>query len=57
MAVATGARAGRRLVVGLDSLRDAIATAEAIRTSLKTLVDDNERITSSSEHPPDVAAK
>ena len=56
--------AGRRLVVDLDSLRDSIATDvlrdipdDAIRTSLETLVDDKERIKSSSEHPGDVAAK
>jgi MarR family transcriptional regulator for hemolysin len=51
-------KAGRRLVDDLDSLRDAIATdvlrdipADAIRTSLDTLVDVKERIKSSSENP------
>jgi hypothetical protein len=55
---------GRRLVVDLDFLRNSIATDvlrdipdDAIRTSLETLVDDKERIKSSSEHPRDVAAK
>jgi len=57
-------KAGRQLVDDLDSLRDLIASdvlrdipADAIRTSLETLVDIKERIKSSNEHPSDVAAK
>ena len=57
-------RAGRQLVDDLDSLRDAIATdvlqdipADAIETSLKTLVDIKERIKGFGEHSGDVAAK
>jgi DNA-binding MarR family transcriptional regulator len=57
-------RAGRRLVDDLDTLRDSIATdvlrdipADAIRTSLDTLVDIKERIKSSNERAGDVAAK
>ena len=57
-------RAGRRPVDGLDTLRDSIATdvlrdipADAIRTSLDTLVDIKERIKSSNERAGDVAAK
>jgi MarR family transcriptional regulator, transcriptional regulator for hemolysin len=57
-------RAGRRLVDDLDSLRDAIALdvlrdvpADAIRTSLQTLVDVKERIKGSSEYRSDIVAK
>jgi DNA-binding MarR family transcriptional regulator len=57
-------RAGRRLVDDLDSLRDAIALdvlrdipADAIRTSLQTLVDVKERIKGSSEYRNDIVAK
>ena len=57
-------RSGRRLVDDLDGLRDAIATdvlrdipADAIRTSLETLVDIKDRIKSSSENPDSIAAK
>ncbi len=57
-------KTGRRLVDDLDSLRDAIATdvlrdipAEAIRTSLDTLVDIKDRIKGVSENPEDVVAK
>src|ERR1700709_2089215 len=56
-------RAGRQLVDDLDSLRDAIAiavlqeiSADAIETSLKTLVDVKERIKGFGEHAGDVAA-
>jgi MarR family transcriptional regulator, transcriptional regulator for hemolysin len=55
---------GRQLVDDLDSLRDAIASdvlrdvpAQAIRTSLDTLVSIKERIKSVSEHPTEIAAK
>jgi DNA-binding MarR family transcriptional regulator len=54
---------GRQLVDDLDSLRDAIATdvlrdvpAEAIETSLETLIDIKERIKGLAE-PRDIAAK
>jgi len=54
----------RSLVDDLDSLRDAIAVdvlrdipAEAIRTSLDTLVDIKDRIKGVSENPEDVVAK
>ena len=54
---------GRQLVDDLDSLRDAIATdvlrdvpAEAIETSLETLIDVKERIKGLAE-PRDIAAK
>jgi DNA-binding MarR family transcriptional regulator len=54
---------GRQLVDDLDSLRDAIATdvlrdvpAEAIETSLETLIDIKERIKGLAE-PRDLAAK
>ena len=57
-------RAGRQLVDDLDSLRDSIAIdvlqeipADAIETSLKTLVDVKERIKRFGEHSGDVAAK
>jgi MarR family transcriptional regulator for hemolysin len=57
-------KTGRRLVDDLDSLRDAIATdvlrdipAEAIRTSLDTLVDIKDRIKGVSENPEDAVAK
>jgi DNA-binding MarR family transcriptional regulator len=57
-------KAGRRLVDDLDSLRDSIATdvlreipADAIRTSLETLVDIKERIKASGDASTDVAAK
>jgi MarR family transcriptional regulator, transcriptional regulator for hemolysin len=57
-------RAGRRLVDDLDSLRDAIALdvlrdipADAIRSSLQTLVDVKERIKGSSEYRSDIVAK
>jgi MarR family transcriptional regulator for hemolysin len=55
---------GRQLVDDLDGLRDAIATdvlrdvpADAIETSLKTLVDIKERIKSAGETPVDIAIK
>lgn len=55
---------GRQLVDDLDSLRDSIATdvlrdmpADAIRTSLQTLVDIKERIKSASENPGSIATK
>ena len=57
-------KAGRRLVDDLDSLRDAIALdvlrdipADAIRTSLQTLIDVKERIKGSSEYRSDIVAK
>ena len=56
--------AGRQLVDDLDSLRDSIATdvlrdvpADAIETSLKTLVDIKERIKGAGESPADIATK
>jgi MarR family transcriptional regulator, transcriptional regulator for hemolysin len=56
--------AGRQLVDDLDSLRDSIATdvlrdvpADAIETSLKTLVDIKERIKGAGETPADIATK
>ena len=56
--------AGRQLVDDLDSLRDSIATdvlrdvpADAIETSLKTLVDIKERIKGAGETPTDIATK
>ena len=56
--------AGRQLVDDLDSLRDSIATdvlrdvpADAIETSLKTLVDIKERIKGAGETPADIAIK
>jgi MarR family transcriptional regulator for hemolysin len=55
---------GRQLVDDLDSLRDSIATdvlrdvpADAIETSLKTLVDIKERIKGAGETPADIATK
>jgi MarR family transcriptional regulator, transcriptional regulator for hemolysin len=55
---------GRQLVDDLDSLRDSIATdvlrdipADAIETSLKTLVDIKERIKGAGETPADIAIK
>jgi MarR family transcriptional regulator, transcriptional regulator for hemolysin len=55
---------GRELVDDLDSLRDSIATdvlrdvpADAIETSLKTLVDIKERIKGTGETPADIAIK
>src|ERR1700710_3320472 len=55
---------GRRLVDDLDSLRDSIATdvlrdipAEALQTSLKTLVDIKERIKGAGDGPADIAIK
>jgi MarR family transcriptional regulator for hemolysin len=55
---------GRQLVDELDSLRDSIATdvlrevpADAIETSLKTLVDIKERIKGVGETPADIAIK
>jgi MarR family transcriptional regulator for hemolysin len=55
---------GRQLVDDLDSLRDSIATdvlrdipADAIETSLKTLVDIKEHIKSAGETPADIAIK
>jgi MarR family transcriptional regulator, transcriptional regulator for hemolysin len=57
-------KTGRRLVDDLDSLRDAIAIdvlrdipAEAIRTSLDTLVGIKDRIKTVSENPEGVVAK
>jgi MarR family transcriptional regulator for hemolysin len=57
-------KTGRRLVDDLDSLRDAIAVdvlrdipAEAIRTSLDTLVGIKDRIKTVSENPEGVVAK
>jgi DNA-binding MarR family transcriptional regulator len=56
--------AGRQLVDDLDSLRDSIATdvlrdvpADAIETSLKTLVDIKERIKGAGETPAGIATK
>jgi DNA-binding MarR family transcriptional regulator len=56
--------AGRTLVDDLDSLRDAIASdvlrdipAEAIQTSLDTLVEVKERIKSIGESPDHIAVK
>ena len=55
---------GRQLVDDLDSLRDSIATdvlrdipADAIETSLKTLVDIKEHIKGAGETPADIAIK
>jgi MarR family transcriptional regulator for hemolysin len=55
---------GRQLVDNLDSLRDAIATdvlrdvpADALQTSLKTLVDIKERIKAAGDSPADLAIK
>jgi DNA-binding MarR family transcriptional regulator len=55
---------GRQLVDDLDSLRDSIATdvlreipADAIQTTLQTLVDVKERIKGSGETPGHVAVK
>jgi MarR family transcriptional regulator, transcriptional regulator for hemolysin len=55
---------GRRLVDDLDGLRDSIATdvlrdvpAEAIETSLKTLVDIKDRIKGAGETSADIAIK
>jgi MarR family transcriptional regulator for hemolysin len=55
---------GRQLVDDLDSLRDSIATdvlrdvpADAIETSLKTLVDIKERIKGAGETPANIAIK
>jgi MarR family transcriptional regulator for hemolysin len=55
---------GRQLVDDLDSLHDSIATdvlrdvpADAIETSLKTLVDIKERIKGAAETPADIAIK
>jgi MarR family transcriptional regulator for hemolysin len=55
---------GRQLVDDLDSLRDSIATdvlrdvpADAIETSLKTLVDIKERIKGAGETSADIAIK
>jgi len=55
---------GRQLVDDLDSLRDSIAPdvlreipADAIETSLKTLVDIKERIKGAGETPADIATK
>src|ERR1700752_2556560 len=57
-------RTGRRLVDGLGTLRDSIATdvlrdipTDAIRASLETLVDIKERIKSSSEYRSEIVAK
>jgi MarR family transcriptional regulator for hemolysin len=55
---------GRQLVDDLDSLRDSIAAdvlrdipADAIQTSLETLVDIKERIKGAGETPADIATK
>jgi MarR family transcriptional regulator, transcriptional regulator for hemolysin len=55
---------GRQLVDDLDSLRDSIATdvlrdlpAQAIETSLNTLVDIKEHIKGAGETPADIAIK